>query len=74
MVYGNAFFEISLILMLATVLGFLGRRLRQPLLIMFLAAGIIAGPSVLGLIESHEQIELLANMGIALLFCRPGLN
>ena len=63
----DAFFEIAAILSLATVLGVLGQKLRQPLLIMFLATGILAGPSGLGIIESYDQIELLAQMGIALL-------
>ncbi|MDD5476119.1 MAG: cation:proton antiporter, partial [Syntrophales bacterium] len=72
--YGSAFFEIALILGLATVLGFIGQKLRQPLIIMFLITGILAGPSFLGIIESYEQIELLAQMGIAILLFIVGLR
>jgi len=61
-------------LAIATLLGFAGQKLRQPLLIMFLAAGILVGPSALGLIESHGQIELLADIGIALLLFIVGLR
>lgn len=74
MEFSSAFFEIALILGLATVLGFLGHKLRQPLIIMFLLAGILAGPSFLGIIESHEKIELLAQMGIAILLFIVGLR
>ncbi len=71
---GETFFEIAVILSLATVLGVVGQKLRQPLLIMFLATGILAGPSVLGRIESYDQIELLAQIGIALLLFIVGLK
>lgn len=70
----NSFFEIAAILSLATLLSMVGQKLRQPLIIMFLATGILAGPAVLGIIASHEQIALLANMGIALLLFIVGLK
>jgi Kef-type K+ transport system membrane component KefB/Trk K+ transport system NAD-binding subunit len=70
----NAFVEIAGILGLATLTGIIGQKLRQPLIIMFLATGILAGPSVLGIIHSYEQIELLAHIGIALLLFIVGLK
>jgi Kef-type K+ transport system membrane component KefB/Trk K+ transport system NAD-binding subunit len=74
MTHGNTFFEIAVILMIASLLGMFGQKLRQPLLIMFLAAGILVGPSGLGIIESYGQIELLAHIGIALLLFIVGLK
>lgn len=74
MPFADTFLEIAAILSLATVLGLLGQKLRQPLIIMFLAAGILAGPSVFGIIKSYEQIELLAHIGIALLLFIVGLK
>ncbi|MBN1381698.1 MAG: cation:proton antiporter [Deltaproteobacteria bacterium] len=73
-VEGGVFLEVALILGIASALGFLGRTLRQPLIVMFLATGILAGPAFLGLIESYEQIELLAHMGIAFLLFIVGLR
>ena len=70
----SVFFEIAAILSLATVLGIVGRKLRQPLIIMFLATGILAGPAGLGIIESYDKIELLAHIGIALLLFIVGLR
>jgi Kef-type K+ transport system membrane component KefB/Trk K+ transport system NAD-binding subunit len=74
MIAGNAFVEIAAILGIATLTGIVGQKLRQPLIIMFLATGILAGPSVLGIIQSYEQIELLAHVGIALLLFIVGLK
>lgn len=71
---GNTFYETAVILSLAAVLGVVGQKLRQPLIIMFLATGILAGPSVLGVIHSHEQIALLAQIGISLLLFIVGLR
>ena len=71
---GNEFVEIAAILGLATLTGIIGQKLRQPLIIMFLATGILAGPSFLGIIHSYEQIELLAHIGIALLLFIVGLK
>ena len=70
----NSFVEIAAILGLATLTGIIGQKLRQPLIIMFLATGILAGPSLLGIIQSYEQIELLAHIGIALLLFIVGLK
>ena len=74
MTHETSFIEIAAILGLATLSGIIGQKLRQPLVIMFLATGILAGPSVLGIINSFEQIELLAHMGIALLLFIVGLK
>ncbi len=68
------FIEIAAILSLATVIGIVGQKLRQPLIIMFLITGILAGPSFFGFIQSYHQIELLAHIGIALLLFIVGLK
>ncbi len=70
----DPFFEIAAILGMGTLLGIAGQRLRQPLLIMFLLTGILAGPACFGLIESYAQIELLAHIGIAILLFIVGLK
>jgi Kef-type K+ transport system membrane component KefB/Trk K+ transport system NAD-binding subunit len=74
MPHTDNFGEIALLLGLAAILGAVGQKLRQPLIIMFLAVGILAGPSGLGIIESYSQIELLAHIGIALLLFIVGLR
>lgn len=72
--FEQAFYEIASILVLAAILGAIGKVLRQPLIVAFLATGILAGPSGFSLIQSHGQIELLAHIGISLLLFVVGLK
>jgi len=71
---GHIFFEIASVLGLAAILGAAGMILRQPLIVAFLATGIIAGPSGINLIQSYDQIQLLAHIGISLLLFLVGLK
>jgi Kef-type K+ transport system membrane component KefB len=48
--------------------------LRQPVLIAYIAVGIAAGPAVLGIVHAHEQIELLAQIGVSVLLFVVGLK
>jgi Kef-type K+ transport system membrane component KefB/Trk K+ transport system NAD-binding subunit len=73
-IHGNTFYEIAVILALAAAIGAVGYKLRQPLIVSFLAVGIIAGPPGLGIIRSHEDVALLANIGISLLLFVVGLR
>ncbi|MBF0586249.1 cation:proton antiporter [Prosthecochloris sp. N3] len=68
------FYEITALLVLAALTGFLSLLLRQPMIVSFIAAGILAGPSVLDIVQSHEYIELMAELGIALLLFLVGLK
>jgi len=70
----NVFYEIAVILFLAAILGAIGQFLRQPLIVMFIALGILVGPSVLDIIQSKENIHLLAEIGIAVLLFIVGLK
>ncbi len=74
MVFDELFYEVASLLLLAAAVGALGLLLRQPLIVAFIAVGILAGPSVFGLIRSHDPMELLAEMGIALLLFVVGLK
>jgi len=71
---GYIFYEIAALLVLAAGVGFVGLLLRQPLIVSFIAVGILAGPSVLNIAQSDEQIDLLAELGIAVLLFLVGLK
>ena len=71
---GNAFAEIALTLLAAAVVGAVGTYLRQPLIVSFIAVGILVGPAGIGLVTQHEEIELLASIGISLLLFVVGLK
>jgi Kef-type K+ transport system membrane component KefB len=68
------FYEIAALLILAAGIGFVGLLLRQPLIVSFIAVGILAGPSVLNIARSDAQIDLLAELGIAVLLFLVGLK
>ncbi len=68
------FYEIAALLVLAAGVGFVGLMLRQPLIVSFIAVGILAGPSVLDIAKSDEHIDLLAELGIAVLLFLVGLK
>ena len=70
----SPFLEIAVLLVLAAVVGFLGIILRQPLIVSFIAVGLLAGPSVLDVVRSGEKIELLSHLGIAVLLFLVGIK
>ncbi|MEM1186935.1 MAG: cation:proton antiporter [Pseudomonadota bacterium] len=71
---GNVFFQVGLILGMASLVGFFARSLRQPLIVSFIAVGILLGPSALGIVVPSNEIELFARLGIALLLFIVGLK
>ena len=71
---GYIFYEIAALLVLAAAGGLVGVMLRQPLIVSFIAVGIIAGPSVLDIAQSEQHIDLLAELGIAVLLFLVGLK
>jgi len=74
MSFDSAFLEIAAILLSAALVGAAGLWLRQPLIVSFIAVGILVGPAGVGLVTRHEQVELLASIGIALLLFVVGLK
>ena len=70
----EGFGRIAALLALVGVLGGLALLLRQPLVVAFLVAGIIGGPAVMGLVSHSEELEVLAELGIAILLFLVGLK
>ncbi|ASP20406.1 inner membrane protein YbaL [Antarctobacter heliothermus] len=68
------FAEIAVLLVLAAAIGLFGLLLRQPLIVSFIAVGLIAGPSALDVVHSDEQIDLLSELGIAVLLFLVGIK
>jgi Kef-type K+ transport system membrane component KefB len=66
--------EFAALLLLSAVLGAIAVRLRQPLIVAFIAVGILAGPSGLGWVSHHEPLELLAQIGVTVLLFVVGLK
>ncbi len=70
----SLFYEVAALLVLAAAVGLLGLLLRQPLIVSFIAVGILAGPAGLDIARSSESIDLLAELGIAILLFLVGLK
>jgi len=68
------FIELSIIIVLATIISLLMKMLRQPLLVGYIATGIIIGPYFLNLIHSEVELELFSKIGVAILLFIVGLT
>ena len=67
--------DIALILVAALIGGIVARRLGLPLILGYIAAGILVGPNTFGpSVGNVHQIELLAEIGVALLLFTIGLH
>ncbi len=73
-IFGDVFTEIAVLLLVAAIIGAIGVRLRQPLIVAFIGVGILVGPSVFGWVSADDQVDLLAKLGIALLLFVVGLK
>ena len=72
--FASVFYEISVLVLLAAAVGFLGLLARQPLVVAFIAVGVLAGPDALGLVSSTDFIETLSQISIAVLLFLVGLK
>ena len=70
----SPFLQVALILVLAVGLGIIAKLLKQPVLVAYILAGIIVGPSALGWVSSGEEVALLAEIGIAMVLFLVGLK
>ena len=66
--------EVVILLGSAMVLGTVAERLKQHAIIGYLIAGMVIGPNVLGLVKSREHVEMIAELGVALLLFTIGLE
>ena len=68
------FTTLAVIVGVAAAVGIVANRLRQPLIVAFIAVGVLAGPSGMGWVEGGDDLELFARLGIALLLFLVGLK
>lgn len=67
--------NIGLAIVAATAFALIAKALRQPLLLAYLAAGIVLGPKMgLGLIRDEASITLISEIGLILLLFIIGLE
>lgn len=67
--------DIVIIIVAALIGGFIALKLKQPLILGYILAGIVVGPNTGGITVSEaHNIELLAEIGVALLLFALGLE
>jgi len=66
--------EIGLILLAAVAAGWIARRLHLPAIVGYLAVGLGFSPFTPGYVADHEQLELLADVGVVLLLFEVGIE
>ena len=74
MLHGVLLRELVLAYALAVVLLLVAARLRLPSIVALIVAGVIAGPGGFGLVRSQANVDLMAEVGVALLLFTAGLE
>ena len=68
------FLELSTILILAAAVSLAMRFLRQPLIVGYIATGMLVGPYALNILHSRDEMELFSKIGISILLFIVGLT
>lgn len=67
--------DIGIVIIVATIIGIITHRLKQPIILGYLIAGIIVGPEIgRQLITEPENIEIISEIGLILLLFIIGLE
>jgi len=70
----SIFFELSAIIITSTAFALIARLFKQPIILAFILAGISLGPVGFNILRSTELIDVLANLGIALMLYMVGIE
>jgi CPA2 family monovalent cation:H+ antiporter-2 len=71
---GDELVEIAIVAAAALICGLFMQRLRQPVIVGYITAGVLLGPSVLGLIKDRATVEVLAELGLLMLLFIIGME
>jgi CPA2 family monovalent cation:H+ antiporter-2 len=74
MVHLPLLWDLVVIFGLSIAVVFLFQKLRQPVIVGFLATGVIFGPHGLGFIAESTEVEVLAEIGVVLLLFTVGVE
>jgi len=71
---GRVLLELALILAAAKLIGELAEKIGTPAVLGEILAGVLIGPSVLGLVEPSDSLFLIAELGAILLLMQVGME
>jgi len=66
--------DVTIVAVAATLCGLFMTRVRQPAIVGYILAGVILGPSGLGLVTNRPAIALLAELGVIMLLYFVGME
>lgn len=72
--HGEVFNELSLVILVTVGVSLIMKLIRQPLILGYILAGLLVGPSFFDLIHSTEVFDAFSGIGIALLLFIIGLG
>lgn len=67
-------YDFALVILTATILGFLARKTNQPTIIAYIATGLVLGPVMFNVIGESQLVTLMSELGIALLLFLLGIE
>lgn len=70
----NVFKDLAIIIIFAKFFGILARKLKAPQVVGEIIAGLLIGPSVLGLVQQTDFLLQMAEIGVVLLMFSAGLG
>lgn len=70
----EVFLSLAIIVVFSKVFGLLAKKVKAPEVVGEIIAGILIGPSVLGLVELTDFIQKMAEIGVVLLMFSAGLG
>ena len=70
----EVFRDLAVIIIFAKIFGILARKLKAPQVVGQIVAGLIIGPSILGLVQQSDFLIMMAEIGVVLLMFSAGLE
>lgn len=68
------FIQLSIVLVIATILSAVARMFKQPMIISYIATGIVVSPHVLNIVGYESSVAILSKIGVALLLFLVGIS
>lgn len=65
------FKDLAIIIIAAKFFGIVARKCKAPQVVGEIVAGLIIGPSILGLVDQTDFLLQMAEIGVILLLCLP---